>query len=179
MSESLWHHRLKHIRLPCLSLFPGVCSNSYSLDGWGHPTISSSVIPFSSRPQFFPAWKSFPMSQFFTSGGQNIKALASASVFPMNIQDSFDILALKGTLKSICSTIIWKHQFFSTQLSLWCNSHIHTGLLEKNIFLTIFVGKVMSLLFKTPSRFVIAFLPSSKCLLISCLEFHHCHYFCS
>ena len=104
----------------------------------GHPTISSSVIPFSSCLQSFPASGSFPMSQFFASGGQSIGALASASVLPMNIQDWFPLgltgwisLLSKGLSRVFSNTTIQKHQFFGTQLSLWSNSHIHTWLLGK------------------------------------------------
>ena len=86
MSSSLWPHGLQHARLPCPSPTPGACSNSYPSSWWHHSTISSSVIPFS-HLQSFPASGSFPMSQFFTSGGQSIGA--SASVLPMNIQDWF------------------------------------------------------------------------------------------
>ena len=91
MSYSLWHHGMQHARLPCPSLSPRVCSNSCPLGRWCHPTISSSVIPFSSCPQSFPSSGSFPVSQFFTSGGQSIGASASASVFPMNIQGEFPL----------------------------------------------------------------------------------------
>ena len=87
MSDSLWPHGLHHARLPCPSPTPGACSNSCPLSQWCHPTISSSVIPLSSCLQSFPASWSFPMSQFFPSGGQSIGASASASVLPMNIQD--------------------------------------------------------------------------------------------
>ena len=87
MSNSLWLHGLQHARLPCLSPTPRDCSNSCSLSQWWHPTISSSVIPFSSHLQSFPASGSIPMSQFFASGGQSIGASASASVLPMNVQD--------------------------------------------------------------------------------------------
>ena len=86
MSDSLQPHGLLHAKLPCLSPTPGACSNSYSSSQWCYPTISSSVVPFSSCLQSFPASGSFPMSQFFTSGGQSIGASVSASVFPMNIQ---------------------------------------------------------------------------------------------
>ena len=85
---TLWPCGLQHARLPCPSLPPGACSRSCPLNRWCHPTISSSVIPFS-RLQSFPASGSFPISQFFTSGGQSIGVLASASVLPMNIQDWF------------------------------------------------------------------------------------------
>ena len=84
-------HGLQQIRLPCPSLSPGVCSNSCPLSWWCHPTISSSVVPFSSRLQSFPASGSFPMNQLFASGGQSIGASASASVLPMNIQDWFPL----------------------------------------------------------------------------------------
>ena len=105
---------------------------------WCHPTISSSVVPFSSCLQSFPGSGCFLMSQLFTSGGQIVGVSASASVLPMNIQGLFPLgltglisLQSKGTLKSLFSTTVWKHQFFSAQPSLWSNSHIHTWLLEK------------------------------------------------
>ena len=85
----LWPHGLQHTRLPCPSPTPEACSDSCPLSWWCHPTISSSVVPFSSCPQSFPASGSFPMSQFFASGGQSIGISASASVLPMNIQDWF------------------------------------------------------------------------------------------
>ena len=87
MSNSLWPDGLQHARPPCPSSTPGACSNSCPLSRWCHPTISSSAVPFSSCLQSLPASGSFPMSQFFTSGGQSIGASASASVLPMNIQD--------------------------------------------------------------------------------------------
>jgi len=132
MSDSLWPHGLQHTRLPCPSPTPGACANSCPLSWWYHPTISSSV-PFSSRLQSFPASGSFPMSQFFTSGGQSIGVSASASVLPMNIQDWFPLgltglisLQSKGLSRVFSNTTVQKHQFFSAQLSLWSNSHIHT-----------------------------------------------------
>ena len=91
VSDSLWPHGLQHARFPCPSPTPGAYSSSCTLSRWCHPTISSSVIPFSSRLQFFPASGSFPMSQFFTSGGQSTGRSASASVFPVNIQDWFSL----------------------------------------------------------------------------------------
>ena len=129
---------LQHASLPCPSLYPGVCSNSRPLSQWCHPTISSSVAPFSSCPQSFPVSGSFPISLFFASGGQNTGASASASVLPMNIQDWFP-LGLTGLISSLSkgfsgvfsSTIIRKHQFFSSRPSLWFNSHIRTWLWEK------------------------------------------------
>ena len=102
-----------------------------------HPTFTSSVITFSSCLQSSPASGSFPMSQFFTSGGQSIGASASASVFPMNIQDWYPgltgliSLLFKGLSRVFSNTTVQKHQFFGAQLSLWPNSHIHTWLLEK------------------------------------------------
>ena len=86
-----WRPQLQHTRPPCPSPTPGVYSNSCPLSQWCHPTISSSVVPFSSCPQSFPASGSFPMSQFFTSGGQSIGVSASTSVFPMNIQGLFPL----------------------------------------------------------------------------------------
>ena len=91
MSCSLQPYGLQHTRPPCSSPTPGVYSNSCPLSQWYHPTISSSVIPFSSCLQSFPASGSFPVSQFFTSGGQSIRISASASVLPMNIQDWFPL----------------------------------------------------------------------------------------
>ena len=89
MSDSLWPHGLQHARLPCPSPTPRAYSNSCSLTQWCHPTISSSVVFFSSCPQSFPALGFFPVSQFFTSGGQSIGVSASASVLPKNIQTDF------------------------------------------------------------------------------------------
>ena len=91
MSDSLWHHGLQHARLPCPSPTPRACSNSCSLSKWCHPTISSSVVPFSSCLQSFPASGSFPMNQFFASGGQSSGVSASTSVLPINIQDWFPL----------------------------------------------------------------------------------------
>ena len=176
MCDSLWPHGLQHAILPCTSPTPGACSNSCPLSQWYHPTISLSVIPFSSCLQSFQASGSFPVSQFFESGGQNIGASASASFLPMNIQDWFPLgltglifLLSKGLSRVFSNTTVQNHQLFGAQLSLWSNSHIHTWLLEKPVVLTrwTFVGKVMSLLFNMLSRLVIVFLPRSKCLLIS------------
>ena len=91
MFNSMWSHGLQNTRLPCPSPAPGVCSNSRPSSWWCHPTISSSVVPFSSCPQSFPPSESFPMSQFFKSGGQSIRASASASVFPASIQGWFPL----------------------------------------------------------------------------------------
>ena len=87
MSDSLRLHASQHARLPCPSPTPGACPDSCPSSSWCHPTISSSVVPFSSHLQSFPASESFPMSQFFASGGQSIGASFSASVLSMNIQD--------------------------------------------------------------------------------------------
>ena len=116
MSDSLWPHKLQHTRLPCLSPSLGACSNSCPLSRWGHPTIPSSVVLVSSCLQSFPASGSFPVSQFFSSGGQNIGASASASVLPLNIQDWFPkyfsvrhgltILLLKNKVYSLKKTYI-------------------------------------------------------------------------
>ena len=117
------------------------CSNSCPLSQWCHPTISSSVVPFSSCSQSFPASGSFLMSWLFTSGGQSIGA--SGSVLPMSIQGWFPLgftgwisLQSKGLSRVFSSTTVQKHQFFVAQLSLWSNSYIHTRLLEKFIVLT-------------------------------------------
>ena len=128
VSDSLRPHGLQHIRLPCPLPTTGVHSNSCLLSRWCHPTISSSVIPFSSCLQFFPASGSFPMSQFFASGGQSIGVSASASVLPMNIQDWFPLgwtglisLQSKGLSRvpwGLSNTTVQKHQFFGAQLSL-------------------------------------------------------------
>ena len=165
MSNSLWPHGLQHTRLPCPSPSPGACSNSCPLSQGCHPTISSSVIPFSSSLQSFPALGSFLMSQLFTSGGQSIGTSASASVLPMNIQDWFPLgwaglisLQSKGTLKSLlqhyCSkaSILQHSAFLMVQLS---HPYMITGK-TKALTRQTFVGKVMSLLFNTLSSFVIA-----------------------
>ena len=117
---------------------PGVYSNSCPLSWWCHPTISSSVVPFSSLLQSSPVPGCFLMSQFFTSGGQRIGNSASASVIPMNIQDRFPLgwtgwisLQSKGLSRVFSNTTVQKNQFISAQLSLWSNSRIHTWLLEK------------------------------------------------
>ena len=135
--QSLQPHGL-HAWLPWPSRTPGACSNPCPSSWWSYPTISSSVIPFSSCLPFFPASGSFPVSQFFASGGQSIGVSASASVLPMNIQDWSPLgwtgwisLQSKGLSRAFSSTTVQKHQFFSAQLSLWSNSQIHTWLLEK------------------------------------------------
>ena len=177
MSDSLRTHEPQHSRPPCPSATPRVHPNPCPLSWWCHPTISSSVIPFS-RPQSFPASGSFQMSQLFTSGGQSIGVSVTASVLPVNTEDwSFrldwlDLLAVQGTLKSLLQhhtskpSILRCSVFFIVQLS---HPYMATG---KTIALTrqTFVDKVMSLLFNMLSRLVITFLPRSKRLLISWLQ---------
>ena len=143
VSDSLWPRGLKHIKLPCPSPTPRPCSNSCPSSRWYHLIISSSVVPFSTSLQSFPASGSFPVNQFFISGGQSIGASASASVLLGNIQGWFHLelsglisLQCKGLSRVYSNTTVEKHQFFSVQPSLWSNSHIHTWLLKKTIALT-------------------------------------------
>ena len=153
VSNSMQPHGLQHARLPCPSPTPGACSNSCPLIRWCHPTFSSFAVPFSSCPLSFPASGSFPMSQFFTSGGQSIGGAASATVLPINIQDWFPIgwtgwisLQSKGLSRVFSNTtaqkssILWCLDFFIVQLS---HPYMTTG---KTIALTrqTFVRNVMS-----------------------------------
>ena len=138
-SNSLWLQGMQHISLPCPSLSPRVCSNLCPSSQWCHPTISSSVILSSSCLQSFPESGFFLMSQLFASDGQSIGASVSASVLPMNIEGWFLLgltglisLLSKGLSRVLSNTSVQKHQFFSTQPSLWSNSHIHTWLVEKS-----------------------------------------------
>ena len=121
MSDSLWPHGLQYARPPCPSPTPGVYPNSYPMSWWCHPTISSSVVPFFSHLQSFPASGSSQMSQLFESGGQSTGASASKSVLPMNIQDWSPLgwtgwisLQSKGLWRVFSNTTVQKHQFFST-----------------------------------------------------------------
>ena len=130
MFNSLWPHRLLHTRLLCPTLSPGVCSNSCPLSRWFHLTISSFAVSYSFCLQSFPVSGSFPVSWLFTSGGQNIGTSASASVLPMNIQSWFPLewtglisLQSKELSRVFFNITVQKHQFFSTQLSSWSNSH--------------------------------------------------------
>ena len=130
VSDSLRPHGLQHARPPCPSPTPGVYSNSCPLSWWCHPTISSSVVSSSSCPQSLPASGSFPMSQFFASGGQSIGVSASTSVLPMNTQDwsalwwtGWISLQSKGLSRVFSNTTVQKHQFFGTQVSLQSSSH--------------------------------------------------------
>ena len=151
MSDSLWSHEAQHTRLPCPTVSPRVCPNSCPLSQWWHPTISSSVSPFCSRPQSFPTSGSFPVSLLFTSGSQSIRSSASALVLPVVIQGWFP-LALTGLIllsmglssllqhHSSKASILLHSAFFMVQ---FLYPYMTTG---KTISLTIqtFVGKVMS-----------------------------------
>ena len=138
MSDSLRPYELQHARPPCPSPTLGVHPNPWLSSWWCHPTISSSVIPFSSCPQSFKTSGSFPMSQLFASGGQSIGVSASTSVLPMNTQDWTPLgwtgwisLQSKGLSRVFSNTTVQQHQFFGAQLSSQSNSHIHTWPLEK------------------------------------------------
>ena len=157
VSDHLLPQGLQHSRLPSPSPTPGVYLNSCPLSRWCHPTISSSVFPFSSCLQSFPASGSFPMSQFVSSDGQNIGASA-----PMNIQDWFPLgftglvsLQFKGFSRVFSNTTVQKHQFIGAQLSLWYSSHIHpymTTRKTKALTRWTFGGKAKSLLFNMLSN---------------------------
>ena len=147
--DSLRPHGLQHTRL----IYPLPTPRARSSSHWCHPTISSSVVPFSSCLQSSSRSRSFPMSQLFPSCGQSIGA--SASVPPMNIQGWFPLrltglisLQIKGLSKDFSGTTVQKHRFFSTQPSLWSSSHIPHTTTRKPRAVTIqtFVRKVMSLL---------------------------------
>ena len=170
VSDSLRPHELQHARPPCSSPSPGVHSDSRPSSLWCHPAISSSVLPFSSCPQSFPASGSFQMSQLLASGGQSIGASALASVLPMNIQDWFPIewtgwISLQSEwLSSLLqhhsskASILWCSASYTVQLS---HPYMTTGktiaLSRQNL-----VHKAISLLLNMLSRLVITFLPSSK-----------------
>ena len=134
--NSLWLHGLQHTRPPCVSTSSGACSNSCLLSRWCYPTISSSVIPFTSCLQSFPASGSFPVSWLFTWDGRRIGASSSATVLQMNIQDWFPlgltglILQSNGLSIVLSNTAVQKHQLGALH-SLQSNSHIHTWLLGK------------------------------------------------
>ena len=168
MSNSLLTHGLQHTRLPCPSPTPGACSNSCPSSWWCHPTISSSVVPFSSCLQSFPASGSFLVSQFFTSG----EVSASTSVLPMNIQDWFPLgwtgwISLQSRDSKESSLTLQFKSINSSVLSFLYSltlTSIHDHWKNHSC-----VGKVMSLLFNMLSRLVIAFLERSKRLLISWL----------
>ena len=141
MSNSSRSHGLQHSRLSCLSLSPGICSNSRPLSQWCHPTISSSASIFSFCLQSFPASWSTPVSQSSVSSGQSTGASDSASVLPVNLQGWFPLgwtafisLESNGLSRAFFSTTARKHQLFGAQSSLWSNSHIHTWFLENHSF---------------------------------------------
>ena len=172
MCDSLQSNGPQHARLPCPSPSPEACSNSCPSSQWCRPTISSSVVPFSSCLQSFPA-SGTSASRLFESGGQGIGASASASVLPMNIQDWFPLgwtrlisLLSKGLSRvfqhSSKASILRHLAFFIVQLSY---PYMTVRLTKRT-----FVGKVMSLVFYMLSRFVIVFLPRSKRLLMSWLQ---------
>ena len=178
MSDFLQAHGLQHARFPRSSPSPGACSNSCPLSWWFHPTILSSVIPFSSCLQSFPASESFQMSSFcirwpkYWSFSFSINPSNQYSGLISFRMDWLDFLAVQGTLKSLLqhhsskASILWRSAFFTVQLS---HPYMTTG---KTIALTrwTYVGKVMSLLFNILPRLVIAVLPRSKHLLISWLQ---------
>ena len=138
LSNSLRPRESQHTRPPCPSPSPRVHSDSRPLSQWCHPTISSSVVPFSSCPQSFPASESFPMSQLFTWGGQSTGVSALASFFTKNTQSWSPLewtgwisLQSKGLSRVFSNTTVQMHQFFSAQPSSQSNSHIHTWPQEK------------------------------------------------
>ena len=138
VSDSLRPHELQHARTPCSSPFLGVHSDLRPSSPWCHPAISSSVVPFSSCPQYPPASESFPMSQIFAWGGQSTGVSASASFLPKKSQGwspsvwtGWISLQSKGLSRVFSNTTVQKHQFFSAQPSSQSNSHIHTWPLEK------------------------------------------------
>ena len=130
MCDSLWPHRLQHAKLPCPSPTTRACSDLCSSSRWCHPTISSSVVPFSSRLQSFPAAGSFPLSQFVASGGQT---MIIPDWFPLGLTGWISLQS-RGLSRVFSNTKVQKHQLFSTQLSLWSNSNTHTWLLENHSF---------------------------------------------
>ena len=176
---SLWPHELWHTCLLCPSPTPGACSNSScSLNWWCHPNISSSVVPFSSCLQSFPASVSFLMSKLFASGGWSIGVSASASVLLMRSQGWFPLgftglisLQSKELSRVFSNTTVQKHQLFNVQPSLWSSSHtVHDYWKNYSFDKTTFASKGTYLLFNPLSRFVIVFLSGSKHLLISWLQ---------
>jgi len=178
MSDSVRPHEPQHTRPSCPSPNPGVHPNPCPLTGWCHPTISSSVVPFSSHPQSFPALGAFQMTQLFASGGQSLGVSASTSVLPKNTQDWSPLgwtgwisLQFNGLSRVFSNTKI--KSINSSSLSFLYSPTLHPYMTTgKTIALTrqTFVDKEMSLLFNMLSRLVITFLPRSKCFLISWLQ---------
>ena len=177
MPDSFWLRGLQHTRPPCLLPSPGVCPSSCPLNQWCYPTISSSVVPFSSRLQSFPASGSFLRSQFFSSSGQSWSfsfSIRTSNEYSGLISFRMNLLAVQRTLKSLLqhhnsNTSI--HQYLALFMVQLLHVYMTTGK-KKIIALTIwtFVGKVMSLIFNMLSRFVEAFLSRSNCLLILWLQ---------
>ena len=178
MSDSLRTHEPQHARPPCPSPTPRIYPDPCPLSQWCHPTISSSVVPFFSCPQYFPASGSFQMSQLFTSGGQSIGVSASASVLPMNTKDWYPLgwtgwisLQSRGFSRVFSNTTV---QSINSLALSFLYSPTLTSIHDywKIIALTTraFVGKVMSLLLSMLSKLVITFLPKSKRFLISWLQ---------
>ena len=158
--DSLGLRGLQHMRFPCPPLSPGVCSDPCPLSWWCYLTVPFSATPFSFCLHSFPASGSFPVSWLFPLSGQSKGALVSASVLPMNLQGWFP-LGLTGLislqsrgLSRIFSRTIWKHQFFSAQLSLWSNSHIRKNVRKKTYLW----------LYATLSAKCVAFLVCCLCL---------------
>ena len=180
MSDSFRPYGPQHARPPCPSPTPGAYPNSCPLSWWCHQTSSSSVIPFSSCPQSFPASGSFQMSQLLTWGGQTVGVSASTTVLPMNTQDWSPLgwtgwisLQSKGLSRVFSNTTVQKHKFFGTQhfiIVQLSHPYMTTG---KTIALTrqTFVGKVMSLLFNMLRALLILnyeMLNGHTCLMLSC-----------
>ena len=178
MSDCWQPQGLQDTRLPCPSPTPGACPNSCPSTQWCHPTILSSVVPFSSCFQSFPSSGSFPRSQLFASGAQSIGVSASASVLPMNIQDWFPLGWLVGSpcgpKDSKESSPIPQFKSINSSAPSLLYSPTLTSIHDygKTIALTrwTFVGKVMSLLLNILSMLIITFLPRSKHLLIAWLQ---------
>ena len=169
---------LQHDRPPCPSLSPGVCPTSHPLNQWCYPTMSSSAALSSLLSSVFPCIRVFSSESAFHIRWPKYWSF-SFSISPCNEYSGliyfrtnwFDLLAVQGTLKSLPlhhsskALIFWHSAFFIVQ-----RSHLHNYWKNHSLIIQTFVGKVMSLLFNTLSRFVIAFLPRSKCLLISWLQ---------
>ena len=170
MSNFLWPHGLQHARSPCSLPTPRVYSNSCPSSWWCHPAISSSVVPFSSYPQSFPASGSFPMSQLFAWGGQSIGVSILASVLPMNTQGWSPLgwtgwisLQSKRLSRVFSNTTVQKHQFFSSQpFHSSSLTSVHDCWKTHSLTIWTFVGKVMCLLFNTLSRFMYEYNNKSK-----------------
>ena len=142
VSDSLWPHEQQHARPPCSSPTPGVHPNPCPSSRWCHPTISSSVVPFSSCPQFFLASGSFPMSQLFSSGGQSIGVSVSTSVLPMNTQDWSPLgwtvwisLQSKGLSRVFSNTTVQKHQFCTQGYYILTNGQFNKRISDWQVFM--------------------------------------------